>query len=417
MQKQERSKNFNKISRLIQKGEERGHVTYEDLDEVFTDKSVWSPHLEDLLGQLEEHNITVIDGKEEKEKAEEGKLGVTWLQEPVKTYLSEIGRIPVLDSEEEIGLAKTIEQGKESLKQIEKELDLSIRRIKRLFLQRRQEDKVINPEVLSHLAYLDQNKKESILSAIDSAEKQVSEAKQKFTEANLRLVVSIAKKYVHCKVSFLDLVDEGNLGLMRAVDKFDYKEGFRFSTYATWWIRQSITRALANQARTVRIPVYMAEMVNKCIKTTRILSQELGREPTLEEIAAKMKLPVARIVELVTVAQEPASLETPVGSNGVSQLGDMIEDKDSLPPHKAMFFQILKEQINKLLTTLSEKEERTLRLRYGLDEESGPHTLGEIGDILGVTRERVRQLENKALSKLRKLQISKELQEFFLEEE
>lgn len=412
MEKQGRSKDFSKISALIKKGEEIGYVTYEEIEDVFTDKSAWSPHLEDLLAQLEEHNIDVIDGEEEPEKEE---TAVAWLHDPVKTYLSEIGQIPVLSVEEEMNLAKIIEQGKERIRQIEMKLSLSVRRLKRLFLQRRQEDRVTNPEVLSYLSRLSQEEKDFILVEIDSAEKQISEAKKRFTEANLRLVVSIAKKYIHHKVAFLDLVDEGNLGLMRAVDKFDYKEGFRFSTYATWWIRQAITRALADQSRTIRIPVYMSEIINKCIKTTRNLSQELGREPTLEEIATRMKLPVTRIVEAVTIAQEPASLETPVGSNGSSQLGDMIEGKDTLSPHKAMFFKILRDQINELLSTLSEKEEQTLRFRYGLGEEV-PHTLEEIGKILGITRERVRQLENKALLKLRKLQISKELQDFLHEE-
>ncbi|MEW5768053.1 MAG: sigma-70 family RNA polymerase sigma factor [bacterium] len=410
MRKQGRSKDFNKISTLIKKGEEIGYVTYEDLEGVFTDKSSWSPHLEDLLAQLEEHNIEVVEEEEEPEKEE---TEVTWPYDLVKTYLSEIGRIPVLSVEEEINLAKIIEQGKERIRQIEIKLSLSVRRLKRLFLQRRQEDRVTNPEILSYLSRLGQEEKDSILTEIDSAEKQIFRAKQRFTEANLRLVVSIAKKYIHQKVSFLDLIDEGNLGLMRAVDKFDYKEGFRFSTYATWWIRQAITRALADQSRTIRIPVYMSEIINKCIKITRQLSQEFGREPTLEEIAARMKLPITRIVEAVTIAQEPASLETPVGSNGSSQLGDMI--KGTFSPHNAMFFKILRDQINKLLNTLSEKEEQTLRLRYGLGEET-PHTLEEIGKILGITRERVRQLENKALSKLRKLQISKELQDFLHEE-
>ena len=272
------------------------------------------------------------------------------LDDPVRMYLKEIGRVPLLTAEEEIELAKRMEMG----------------------------DK---------------------------------EAKQRLIESNLRLVVSIAKRYVGRGMLFLDLIQEGNMGLIKAVEKFDYRKGYKLSTYATWWIRQAITRAIADQARTIRIPVHMVETINKLVRTSRQLLQELGREPTAEEIAEEMGLTPERVREIQKIAQEPVSLETPIGEEEDSHLGDFIEDQDALAPAEAASFVMLKEQIEEVLDTLNEREQRVLRLRFGLDDGKA-RTLEEVGREFGVTRERIRQIEAKALRKLRHPQRSKKLRDY-----
>jgi len=272
------------------------------------------------------------------------------LDDPVRMYLKEIGRVPLLTAEEEVELAKRMEMG----------------------------DK---------------------------------EAKQRLIESNLRLVVSIAKRYVGRGMLFLDLIQEGNMGLIKAVEKFDYRKGYKLSTYATWWIRQAITRAIADQARTIRIPVHMVETINKLVRTSRQLLQELGREPTAEEIAEEMGLTPERVREIQKIAQEPVSLETPIGEEEDSHLGDFIEDQDALAPAEAASFVMLKEQIEEVLDTLNEREQRVLRLRFGLDDGKA-RTLEEVGREFGVTRERIRQIEAKALRKLRHPQRSKKLRDY-----
>jgi RNA polymerase primary sigma factor len=265
-------------------------------------------------------------------------------------YLKEIGRVPLLSAQDEIHLAKRIEQGDE-------------------------------------------------------------EAKRRLAEANLRLVVSIARRYIGRGMLFLDLIQEGNMGLIKAVDKYDHSKGFKFSTYATWWIRQAITRAIADQARTIRIPVHMVETINKLIRVTRQLHQELGREPLPEEIAKEMELSVDKVMEIMKVSQEPVSLETPIGEENDSNLGDFIEDQEVLAPADAAAYEMLKEQLEDVLDTLTDREENVLRLRFGLDD-GRTRTLEEVGKVFGVTRERIRQIEAKALRKLRHPSRSKRLKDF-----
>ncbi|HAR0068152.1 TPA: RNA polymerase sigma factor RpoD, partial [Enterococcus faecium] len=272
------------------------------------------------------------------------------INDPVRMYLKEIGRVSLLTAEEEVALALKIEEGDQ-------------------------------------------------------------EAKQRLAEANLRLVVSIAKRYVGRGMQFLDLIQEGNMGLMKAVEKFDYRKGFKFSTYATWWIRQAITRAIADQARTIRIPVHMVETINKLIRIQRQLLQDLGREPTPEEIGAEMDLPTEKVREILKIAQEPVSLETPIGEEDDSHLGDFIEDQEATSPAEHAAYELLKEQLEDVLDTLTDREENVLRLRFGLDD-GRTRTLEEVGKVFGVTRERIRQIEAKALRKLRHPSRSKQLKDF-----
>ena len=301
--------------------------------------------------------------------------------DPVRMYLKEIGKVPLLTAAEEIDLAMKIEAGVAAMEELEKAEDEGIE------LERREKRRLGRIEQVG----------------ID--------AKQQLIEANLRLVVSIAKRYVGRGMLFLDLIQEGNLGLIKAVEKFDYNKGYKFSTYATWWIRQAITRAIADQARTIRIPVHMVETINKLIRVSRQLLQQLGREPTPEEIAKEMEIGVDRVREIMKIAQEPVSLETPIGEEEDSHLGDFIEDQDAPAPADAASFMLLKEQLEDVLDTLTPREEKVLRLRFGLDDGRA-RTLEEVGQNFGVTRERIRQIEAKALRKLRHPSRSRKIKDF-----
>ncbi|PAL01623.1 RNA polymerase sigma factor RpoD [Lentilactobacillus parakefiri] len=342
-----------------------GHITYDELaKKIEKPYSLSEKDMESLLESIEDSGISVVDengdpdpraiGAAKKVTKKElsdvsAPTGVK-INDPVRMYLKEIGRVSLLSADQEISLAKRIEAGDE-------------------------------------------------------------EAKQELAEANLRLVVSIAKRYVGRGMQFLDLIQEGNMGLMKAVEKFDYRKGFKFSTYATWWIRQAITRAIADQARTIRIPVHMVETINKLIRIQRQLLQDLGREPLPEEIGAEMDMPTEKVREILKIAQEPVSLETPIGEEDDSHLGDFIEDQDATSPADHAAYELLKEQLESVLDTLTDREENVLRLRFGLDD-GRTRTLEEVGKVFGVTRERIRQIEAKALRKLRHPSRSKQLKDF-----
>ena len=341
-------------------------------------------------------SIDLIPGDEEEIDIENIDLSIpegVSIEDPVRMYLKEIGKVQLLSADEEIRLAKVIEDGfeiKQKCHELEKKL-------------RKPESQEAKEELTKKLEKLKKDGKKKI----DAGEA----AKKRLAEANLRLVVSIAKRYVGRGMQFLDLIQEGNLGLIKAVEKFDYNKGYKFSTYATWWIRQAITRAIADQARTIRIPVHMVETINRLMRTQRTLLQELGREPTQEEVAREMKMPLERVAEIQKISQEPVSLETPIGEEEDSHLGDFIQDDNVPMPADAAAYTLLKEQLLEVLGTLTDREQKVLRLRFGLDDGRA-RTLEEVGKVFDVTRERIRQIEAKALRKLRHPSRSRKLRDF-----
>ena len=363
-----------KLVELLELAKKKKNVLeYQEISDFFKDSPLEVDQMEKVFDFLEASGVDVLritdnsgdellldndmdmDGMEDEEEVELDKIdlsvpeGVS-IEDPVRMYLKEIGKVSLLSADEEIELAKRMEKGDEA-------------------------------------------------------------AKKRLAEANLRLVVSIAKRYVGRGMLFLDLIQEGNLGLIKAVEKFDYRKGYKFSTYATWWIRQAITRAIADQARTIRIPVHMVETINRLIRTSRQLLQELGREPTPEEIAEKMEMPVERVREIMKISQDPVSLETPIGEEEDSHLGDFIQDDHVQVPVDAATYTLLHEQLMEVLDTLTEREQKVLRLRFGLDD-GRPRTLEEVGRQFNVTRERIRQIEAKALRKLRHPSRSKKLKDY-----
>ena len=338
------------VAGIIENYAKKGSISTNALCDVMEKYDTDANQMDFVYKSLSEAGIQIVDEDQRDRELFEQALADIGLDDPVKMYLKDIGRVPLLSADEEVELAR-----------------------------RMQEDDVA--------------------------------AKKRLSEANLRLVVSIAKRYVGRGMLFLDLIQEGNLGLMKAVEKFDYQKGFKFSTYATWWIRQSITRAIADQARTIRIPVHMVETINKLTRVQRVLLQELGREPTPAEIAEKMGVTEERVVEIQKIAQDPVSLETPIGEEEDSHLGDFIEDEKTTTPSDSVAFTMLKEQLLGVLDTLTPREEKVLRLRYGIDDGK-PRTLEEVGREFNVTRERIRQIEAKALRKLRHPSRSKKLKDF-----
>ena len=361
--KETKEETTKKVKDIVQKAKEKGKITYGELATELGD--INPEQIDKVFDAFEEMGVDVLKDDfdeepdvEELEKVEDIKVedintmnfdGIN-IDDPVRMYLREIGKIPLLSFDEELELAKRVINGDE-------------------------------------------------------------EAKQKLAESNLRLVVSIAKKYVGRGMLFLDLIQEGNMGLIKAVEKFDYTKGYKFSTYATWWIRQAITRAIADQARTIRIPVHMVETINKLIRTSRHLLQQLGREPTPEEIAQEMEIPVEKVMEIQKIAQDPVSLETPIGEEDDSNLGDFIQDEDSPAPQDSAAYTLLKEQLEEVMNTLTPREAKVLKLRFGL-EDGRARTLEEVGREFQVTRERIRQIEAKALRKLRHPSRSKKLKDY-----
>ena len=383
----------------------RNILEYQEISDFFRDMNLDEEKMEKVLDFLEANKVDVLrisDGDDEdddiilddEDEVEVEKIdlsvpeGVS-VEDPVRMYLKEIGKVPLLSADEEIELAQKMEAGSVAVEKI--------------------------PLLKERLAETgDEQEKEEIQAEIKALQLDVdrgSDAKKRLAEANLRLVVSIAKRYVGRGMLFLDLIQEGNLGLIKAVEKFDYRKGYKFSTYATWWIRQAITRAIADQARTIRIPVHMVETINKLIRVSRQLLQELGREPTPEEIAEEMKMPVERVREILKISQEPVSLETPIGEEEDSHLGDFIKDDNVPVPADAATFTLLKEQLEEVLGTLTEREQKVLTLRFGL-EDGRARTLEEVGKEFNVTRERIRQIEAKALRKLRHPSRSRKLKDY-----
>ena len=405
-QEQEQGLNFQqKLIEILELGKKKKNMLeYQEIADFFKDLNLDPEKFEMVIDYLEQNGIDVLKisndddvdddiilDDEDEVEVEKIDLSVpegVSVEDPVRMYLKEIGKVPLLSADEEIELAQNMEDGAVATEKIN--------------------------VLKGRIDGASEEEKAEIKEEIKTLQRDVdkgADAKKRLAEANLRLVVSIAKRYVGRGMLFLDLIQEGNLGLIKAVEKFDYKKGYKFSTYATWWIRQAITRAIADQARTIRIPVHMVETINKLIRVSRQLLQELGREPSPEEIAKEMNMPVERVREILKISQEPVSLETPIGEEEDSHLGDFIKDDNVPVPADAAAFTLLKEQLEEVLGTLTEREQKVLTLRFGL-EDGRARTLEEVGKEFNVTRERIRQIEAKALRKLRHPSRSRKLKDY-----
>jgi RNA polymerase primary sigma factor len=379
---------LDEVKALLAHGRDTGFVTSDEVTDAMVAADLPAEELGAVLKVCADAGVEVVEAVDDSEGAEEREAALRREEEalaartsttsdPVRMYLKEIGRVPLLTAEQEVDLAQRIEAGLFAVEKLANEPDLP----------------------------------DDLRGDLEEIARDGVRAKRQLVEANLRLVVSIAKRYVGRGMLFLDLIQEGNLGLIRAVEKFDYTKGYKFSTYATWWIRQAITRAIADQARTIRIPVHMVETINKLLRISRQLLQELGREPTPEEIGREMDLPPEKVLEIQKISQEPVSLDTPIGEEDDSHLGDFIEDSDAVVPLDAASFLLLQEQLEAVLHSLSERETKVIQMRFGL-LDGHPRTLEEVGREFGVTRERIRQIESKTLSKLRHPSRSQKLRDY-----
>jgi RNA polymerase primary sigma factor len=417
---------------IVTRGRERGFVTSEDLLEVLPVDDLAPEQVEEFLTHIEEHlrseaieviEVPVDDIEVElKAVVRDDDVLKAPTNDPVRMYLKEIGKVPLLNAAQEVDLARRIEAGEFStelqfLSDDGQKVDQKLFRqvvVAVVEIRQHQQEKFGKIEGIGRERISRQWKprtRDDLDAFLRRVERDGQLAKKKLIEANLRLVVSIAKRYVGRGMLFLDLIQEGNLGLIRAVEKFAYSKGFKFSTYATWWIRQAITRAIADQARTIRIPVHMVETINKLVRVQRQLLQDLGREPLPDEIGRQMGIPAEKVREILKVSQEPVSLETPIGEEEDSHLGDFIEDSDAVVPIDAASFILLQEQLESVLHTLSDREKKVIQLRFGL-MDGHPRTLEEVGREFGVTRERIRQIESKTLSKLRHPSRSQKLRDY-----
>ena len=426
-----------KLAGVLELGKKRKNILeYTEIQDYFKDFPIDAERLDMVVDYLENNGIDVLrisddDNDDDILLDEEDTIEVETIdltvpdgvsvEDPVRMYLKEIGKVPLLSAEEEIELAKEMEAGVLAREVIKKNNDnnrVHIKSLDDLITEREaregeptEADKIMDATIDLALKMEQEPLSPEELKTLSQTVSWGEDAKKRLAEANLRLVVSIAKRYVGRGMLFLDLIQEGNLGLIKAVEKFDYRKGYKFSTYATWWIRQAITRAIADQARTIRIPVHMVETINKLIRVSRQLLQELGREPSPEEIAEEMNMPVERVREILKISQEPVSLETPIGEEEDSHLGDFIKDDNVPVPADAAAFTLLKEQLAEVLGTLTEREQKVLTLRFGL-EDGRARTLEEVGKEFNVTRERIRQIEAKALRKLRHPSRSRKLKDY-----
>ncbi len=487
------------VGQLIDLGKKKGYLTYDEINHFLSEDVINADELDAIFDRLDKEKISILETKEvedwEKEKEKKTSSSESLpIDDPVKMYLKQMGQIPLLSREEEINLARAIEEredilrdlvyatfvAKEAYIEINRKLidgelnpddfvkgeiknkDRELKRLRSLYnklarIKRVDSQKVIlkkfnftiglievivtrmrqmvrevdrierqlkksrSPKKRRDLKRRQRQLIKKLAPNVEEARRRMKEilgkqndydqAKKSLVEANLRLVVSIAKKYVNRGLSFLDLIQEGNIGLIKAVEKFEYKRGYKFSTYATWWIRQAITRAIADQARTIRIPVHMTETINKIIRISRLFIQEKGREPTAEELAKELKMPIVKVKDILKVSQQPISIHTPIGDDGDTYFGDFIEDKKAISPANATVYSMLREELDQAMENLTDREKKILSLRFGL-EDGTPKTLEEVGNIFKVTRERIRQIEAKALKKLRHPSRSRRLQAF-----